>query len=129
MEAYIELKNKGRQIVWDAPSATELTPDGTVGRVSKGSAKLLYQFNKLNKASGAYKDIAMTIPYIIDIDPFTSGATNVPFEFLKPIFLHGEDEVHVMMEESVVVANRIKRPSTPTMHYETVEEYELRLAV
>ena len=129
MEEFIHLKNKGSQVVWDAVSASELADDGTVGRASQGSAKLLYKYNKLERATGTYNNQVMTIPYVIDINPFTpEGATDVPFEFMKPVFLHSEEEVHAMMEDAVKLANRIRRPTTPNLHYETSEEHATRLS-
>ena len=64
------------------------------GHGSSGSAKLLYKYNRKNKKTGEYDDRVMTIFYVLDINPFTSeGATDVPFEFLDPVFLHDEDGV------------------------------------
>ena len=73
----------------------------------------------------------MTISYAMDCDPFKPGGGfdphEVPFLFLEPRFLQGDEEVHGMMEEILVAYNQIKRPEVPSARYETAEEQLERL--
>ena len=132
IKEYTRLVRLGGQIFWLNEGGSESLPDSRSGyqiasRASKGSAGLLHHYNK----RGA--DRVLTIPYAMDCDPFKSGGGfephEVPFLFLEPRFLHGDEEVHAMMEEIIVAHNQIKRPETPVARYETSEEYNERLGI
>jgi|GEM_PF-1465745 len=130
MKEYTRLIRLGGQIFWLNEGGSESRPDAITGlqvaaRASKGSAGLLHHYNK----RGA--DRILTVPYAMDCDPFKPGGGfephDVPFQFLEPRFLHSDEEVHQMMEETITAYNRIKRPEIPAARYESAEEQEQRL--
>ncbi|MEI6322102.1 MAG: hypothetical protein WCP60_03230 [bacterium] len=130
MKEYTRLVRHGGQIFWINEGGSETRLDALTGlqiaaRASKGSAGLLHHYNK----RGANR--VMTIPYAMDCDPFKPGGGfdphEVPFLFLEPRFLQGDEEVHGMMEEILVAYNQIKRPEVPSARYETAEEQLERL--
>jgi len=130
VKEYTRLVRQGGQIFWLNEGGSESQPDSLTGqqiaaRASKGSAGLLHHYNK----RGA--DRVMTVPYAMDCDPFKPGGGfaphDVPFRFLRPRFLHGDEEVHAMMEEILVAYNAIKRDQIPPARYETEAEQIQRL--
>ena len=132
MKEYTRLVRQGGQIFWINEGGSESRADMLEGeqiaaRASKGSAGLLHHYNK----RGA--DRILTIPYAMDCDPFKPGGGfephEVPFLFLKPRFLHGDEEVHAMMEETLAAYNGIKLPESLPARYETEAEQNERLGL
>ena len=130
MKEYTRLVRAGGHIFWVNEGGSESRLDAASGfqvaaRASKGSAALLHHYNKRGS------DRILTIPYVMDCDPFKPGGGfdphEVPFQFLEPRFLHSDEEVHGMMEEIIGVHNQIKRPETPLARYETETEQNERL--
>lgn len=135
MKKFLRLVRQGGQTFWLNESGSEAMPainpqtgenEMVAGRAGAGSAGLLHFANKRGT------DRLLTIPYVMDIDPFKPGGGfephEVPFVFLEPRFIHSDEEVHSMMEEIIEVHNRIKRPETPAARYETAEEYGQRMS-
>ena len=131
IKEYTRLVRTGGQIFWLNEGGSESRIDNAgfqvAARASKGSAGLLHHYNR----RGA--DRVLTVPYVMDCDPFKPGGGfephEVPFLFLEPRFLHSDEEVHETMEAIIEAHNHIKRPETPVARYETPEEYNERLGI
>ena len=140
MRQYVSLLGQPQQILWLAPSGTEAmyspkTSILTAGRVSPASAKLLYGFNKLDKAGQPRhgRDRVMTIPVSLDCNPFgTDGlpvARDITFAFGEGEILRTEEAVHNMMKKGVALTNCIKKADTPEVAYEDADAYVDRLSL